>query len=101
MRLDDQIDGRMSGEVREPGKERVEIEIGSALGGEEDDPDAAAVPTTSLDAGLSFGEAFVNWYREEVLRDKKFTDRRWYLGTLLLGDPTLRIRWADAAGGKK
>ncbi len=37
----------------------------------------------------SFGEAFKKWFSHEIPRDAKATDRHWYLGAIVLGDPTL------------
>jgi hypothetical protein len=37
----------------------------------------------------SFGEAFKMWFIHEIPRDAKATNRRWYLGAIILGDPTL------------
>ena len=37
----------------------------------------------------SFGEAFKKWFIHEIPRDAKATNRRWYLGAIVLGDPTL------------
>lgn len=37
----------------------------------------------------SFGEAFRKWFAVEIDRDLKATNRRWYLGAVVLGDPTI------------
>ena len=37
----------------------------------------------------SFGEAMIQWYKDEIPRDRRATDGRWYLGAIVLGDPTL------------
>lgn len=37
----------------------------------------------------SYGEAFRQWFIHEIPRDAKATKRRWYLGAIILGDPTL------------
>lgn len=55
-----------------------------------------------LSWGAPFGDALVRWYAREVPRDRKATEREWYLGVVLLGDPTLtlpgkRARRADGA----
>jgi hypothetical protein len=39
----------------------------------------------------SFGEAFTKWFVHEIERDAKATDRHWYLGAIVLGDPALEF----------
>ena len=39
----------------------------------------------------SFGEAFKKWFAHEIIRDAKVTNRHWYLGAIVLGDPTLEF----------
>ena len=45
-----------------------------------------------LSKGESFGESLKKWYKKEIPRDRKATNRKWYLGIALLGDPTLIIQ---------
>lgn len=42
-------------------------------------------------ASGSFGEAFKKWFAYEIARDAKATNRHWYLGAIVLGDPTLEF----------
>jgi hypothetical protein len=44
----------------------------------------------------SFGEAFKKWFAHEIPRDANATNRHWYLGAIVLGDPTLSF--PDAPG---
>ncbi|MHC4655500.1 MAG: hypothetical protein ACYS91_10855 [Planctomycetota bacterium] len=39
----------------------------------------------------SFGEAFTKWFEHEIERDAKATNRHWYLGAIVLGDPALEF----------
>ena len=45
----------------------------------------------SLSAGLSWGKAYMNWYNRTGAYDDA-----WYLGMVILGDPTLKVNAAAA-----
>ena len=45
----------------------------------------------SLSAGLSWGKAYMNWYNQTGVYDDS-----WYLGMVILGDPTLKVLPAAA-----
>lgn len=45
-----------------------------------------------LGKGETFGDAYKAWFYTNIPADMKCTKRKWYIGAILLGDPTLTVK---------